>query len=97
MSDKRQKKGSKIRNKKNTISTYLKSKEFILKSCKRGRFAKGRKCMRIAAYEDLEEALVLQINNALQRNVYLSVPILACKAKELSLVMYIKNFNFSEG
>lgn len=83
--------------KNNTCSTYLKNKEFILKSWENGWFAKGWKHMRTVAHEDLEKHFLIWANDTLVRNVPLSGHILAIEKKELALLMDVKNFSCSEG
>ena len=80
-----------------TLSTIITDKKEILDAFEQSAFKPDRKRLRTAAYEDVEEALVIWFKSRQDQNVPLSGSILWAKADELSKVLGHVDFQCSSG
>ena len=80
-----------------TLSTIIKDKKKILDAFKQSAFKPGRKRLRTAAHEDVEEALVIWFKGIRDQSVPVSGSILRAKAEELSKKLGHEQFQCSSG
>ena len=80
-----------------TLSTMIKDKERIFADFEQSAFKPNRKRLRTAAFEDVEEALVLWLKVIRSQNIPISGSIIRAKAEELAKELGHGDFQCSSG
>lgn len=82
---------------KSTLSTYIKNRDAILSAHEKENMEPSRKRLRTSAHPDVENAVISWIKHVRSRNLPLSGPIIAAKARDFASQMGIEDFTASEG
>lgn len=83
--------------KKSTLSTYIKNKDAIFAAHEKENIEPSRKRLRTSAHPNVEDAVISWIKHVRSRNLPLSGPIIAAKARDFAMQMGIEDFSASEG
>ncbi|XP_064468658.1 tigger transposable element-derived protein 4-like [Ornithodoros turicata] len=83
--------------KKSTLSTYIKNKGAIFSAHEKENMEPSRKRLRTSAHPNVEDAVITWIKHVRSRNLPLSGPIIAAKARDFASQMGIEDFTASEG
>ena len=81
---------------KNTLSTWIKNKDKIFETAKKGMTAK-RQRLRAGRYEKLDQAIFKWLLTVGSRDMAVSALILKTKALDFAKKMSIENFHASDG